>query len=113
MVPRFAFSTRGAAQNRSVRPAGSSSANDTLFEGYTGGSRKQVLDGFMETGDIGNLDGKGRLYIDGRADDMIVSGGKNVYPGEVERLLATHPSVLEVAVVGCPSSVSDCRPSLS
>jgi fatty-acyl-CoA synthase len=76
--------------------------NDTLFEGYTGGGRKQVVDGFMETGDVGHLDAKGRLYVDGRSDDMIVSGGENVYPAEVERLLGTHPSVLEVAVLGVP-----------
>jgi acyl-CoA synthetase (AMP-forming)/AMP-acid ligase II len=76
--------------------------NDTLFEGYTGGGRKQVIDGFMETGDVGHLDAKGRLYVDGRSDDMIVSGGENVYPAEVERLLGTHPSVVEVAVLGVP-----------
>ncbi len=76
--------------------------NDMLFEGYTGGGGKQVVDGFMETGDVGHLDTNGRLFIDGRSDDMIVSGGENVYPAEVERLLATHPSVLEVAVVGVP-----------
>jgi acyl-CoA synthetase (AMP-forming)/AMP-acid ligase II len=54
--------------------------NDTLFEGYTGGGRKQVIDGFMETGDVGHLDTKGRLYVDGRSDDMIVSGGKTSIP---------------------------------
>lgn len=76
--------------------------NDTLFEGYTGGGRKAVIDGFMETGDVGHLDERGRLFVDGRSDDMIVSGGENVYPAEVERLLATHPSVVEVAVLGVP-----------
>jgi acyl-CoA synthetase (AMP-forming)/AMP-acid ligase II len=77
--------------------------NDMLLsQGYTGGGGKRVVDGFMETGDVGHLDTKGRLFVDGRSDDMIVSGGENVYPAEVERLLATHPSVLEVAVVGVP-----------
>jgi fatty-acyl-CoA synthase len=74
--------------------------NDTLFDGYTGGGRKQVVEGFMETGDVGHLDAKGRLYVDGRSDDMIVSGGENVYPAEVERLLGTHPAVIEAAVLG-------------
>lgn len=76
--------------------------NDMLFEGYTGGGGKQVVNGFMETGDVGHLDISGRLFIDGRCDDMIVSGGENVYPAEVERLLATHPSVTDIAVVGIP-----------
>jgi acyl-CoA synthetase (AMP-forming)/AMP-acid ligase II len=76
--------------------------NDMLFQGYTGGGGKQMVNGFMETGDVGHLDATGRLFIDGRCDDMIVSGGENVYPAEVERLLATHPSVVEVAVVGIP-----------
>ena len=76
--------------------------NDTLFEGYTGGGRKQVIDGFMETGDVGHLDAKGRLHVDGRSDDMIVSGGENVYPAEVERLLGSHPKVVEAAVLGVP-----------
>jgi acyl-CoA synthetase (AMP-forming)/AMP-acid ligase II len=77
--------------------------NDMLLvQGYTAGGGKSVVDGFMETGDVGHLDTEGRLFIDGRSDDMIVSGGENVYPAEVERLLATHPAVLEVAVVGVP-----------
>lgn len=72
-----------------------------LFEGYTGGGGKEVVDGFMSTGDVGHLEG-GLLFVDGRDDDMIVSGGENVFPREVEDLLATHPSVAEAAVVGVP-----------
>ena len=52
--------------------------------------------------DVGHLDNVGRLYVDGRSDDMIVSGGENVYPAEVERLLGSHPSVVEAAVLGVP-----------
>ncbi len=72
------------------------------FEGYTNGGGKEERDGLLCTGDLGHFDGDGLLVIDGREDDMIVSGGENVYPGEVEELLARHPSVAEVAVVGTP-----------
>ncbi|TDD89374.1 hypothetical protein E1298_14230 [Actinomadura rubrisoli] len=70
------------------------------FAGYTGGGGRRVLDGLTSTGDLGHFDGAGRLFIDGRADDMIVSGGENVFPGEVENLLGGHPGVAEVSVVG-------------
>jgi fatty-acyl-CoA synthase len=70
------------------------------FEGYTDGRHKQVIDGFMSTGDRGHLDGAGLLYIDGRDDDMIISGGENVYPLEVENLLAERDDVIEAAVIG-------------
>ena len=76
--------------------------NEMLFEGYTGGGGKDVLDGLMATGDVGRLDEEGRLFVEGRDDEMIVSGGENVFPGEVEDVLATHPDVAEVAVVGVP-----------
>jgi fatty-acyl-CoA synthase len=70
------------------------------FEGYTGGGTKEVIDGLMSSGDVGHFDTAGRLFIDGRDDDMIVSGGENVFPAEVEELLAAHPAVAEAAVVG-------------
>jgi fatty-acyl-CoA synthase len=72
------------------------------FSGYVGGGTKAVVDGFMSTGDFGHLDAAGRLFIDGRTDDMIISGGENVFPGEVEEALASHPDVAEVAVFGVP-----------
>jgi len=72
----------------------------TPFEGYTGGGHKDVIDGLMSTGDLGHFDQDGRLYIDGRDDDMIVSGGENVFPGEVEELLLTHPAIAEAAAIG-------------
>jgi fatty-acyl-CoA synthase len=70
------------------------------FEGYTGGGGKQILDGLMSTGDVGHFDRDGRLFVDGRDDEMIVSGGENVFPREVEDLLHDHPAVEEVAVIG-------------
>lgn len=70
------------------------------FAGYTGGGGKRVLDGLTGTGDLGHLDEAGRLFVDGRADDMIVSGGENVFPGEVEDLLGGHPDVADVSVTG-------------
>jgi acyl-CoA synthetase (AMP-forming)/AMP-acid ligase II len=73
-----------------------------LFEGYTGGGNKEVIDGYMSTGDVGHFDGAGRLYVDGREDDMIVSGGENVFPQEVEEVILTLPSVADCAVVGVP-----------
>jgi fatty-acyl-CoA synthase len=74
--------------------------SDLVFEGYTGGGSKEIVDGLMSTGDMGHLDKEGRLFIDSREDDMIVSGGENVYPGEVEELLQNHNSIEDAAVVG-------------
>jgi fatty-acyl-CoA synthase len=74
--------------------------NEMLFEGYTGGGSKDVIDGLMATGDVGHFDDERRLFVDGRDDDMIVSGGENVFPQEVEELLAGHKAVADVAVVG-------------
>jgi acyl-CoA synthetase (AMP-forming)/AMP-acid ligase II len=77
-------------------------ANEMVFEGYTGGGGKEIVRGLMSTGDMGRFDAQGRLFVDGRDDDMIVSGGENVFPREVEDLLADHPQIEEVAVVGVP-----------
>jgi acyl-CoA synthetase (AMP-forming)/AMP-acid ligase II len=74
--------------------------NDTMFEGYTGDQTKEYLDGFISSGDLGYLDESGRLFVVGRDDEMIVSGGENVYPLEVEQTLAAHGDVEEAAVVG-------------
>jgi fatty-acyl-CoA synthase len=74
--------------------------NEMLFDGYTGGGGKDVIDGLMATGDVGHLDEGGRLFVDGRDDEMIVSGGENVFPREVEDLLADHEAIDEVAVIG-------------
>src|SRR4051812_11718921 len=75
--------------------------SELVFEGYTGGGSKETsAEGLMSTGDMGHIDEDGRLFIDSREDDMIVSGGENVYPGEVEELLSKHPQISDAAVVG-------------
>jgi fatty-acyl-CoA synthase len=74
--------------------------NEMAFEGYTGGGGKEIIDGLYSSGDVGHFDSEGRLFIDGRDDEMIVSGGENVVPREVEDLLADHDAVVEVAVIG-------------
>jgi acyl-CoA synthetase (AMP-forming)/AMP-acid ligase II len=74
--------------------------NDTQFDGYTSGTTKDFHAGFMSSGDVGYLDEAGRLFVVGRDDEMIVSGGENVYPIEVEKTLAAHPEVAEAAVIG-------------
>jgi acyl-CoA synthetase (AMP-forming)/AMP-acid ligase II len=75
-------------------------ANEFQFEGYTDGGGKEIVGGMMRTGDVGRLDAAGRLFVEGRDDEMIVSGGENVFPREVEDLLADHADIEEVAVVG-------------
>jgi fatty-acyl-CoA synthase len=74
--------------------------NEMAFEGYTGGGSKELVEGLMSTGDVGHFDEAGRLFVDGRDDEMIVSGGENVFPREVEDLLADHACVEEAAVLG-------------
>lgn len=74
--------------------------NEMLFDGYTGGGGKDVIDGLMSTGDVGHFDRAGHLFVDGRDDEMIVSGGENVFPREVEDLLHDHDAIDEVAIIG-------------
>ncbi|MHC9296161.1 acyl-CoA ligase FadD12 [Mycobacterium sp. LTG2003] len=74
--------------------------NSTQFDGYTSGSTKDFHEGYMCSGDVGYLDEAGRLFVVGRDDEMIVSGGENVYPIEVEKVLTGHPDVAEAAVIG-------------
>jgi len=75
-------------------------ANELLFEGYTGGGSKDFIGEMMATGDVGRFDDGGRLFVEGRDDEMIVSGGENVFPKEVEDLLARHEAVAEAAALG-------------
>ena len=70
------------------------------FEGYTDGRSKQIIDGYMSSGDTGHFDESGLLFVEGRDDDMIVSGGENVFPQEVENLLVAHEDVFDAAVIG-------------
>ena len=74
--------------------------NSSQFEGYTGGGSKEEVGGLLSSGDVGHFDDEGRLFIDGRDDEMIVSGGENVFPAEVEELLGSHESIEEAAAVG-------------
>jgi fatty-acyl-CoA synthase len=75
-------------------------ANSALFEGYTGGGDKTRIGALMSTGDVGRFDEAGRLFVEGRDDEMIVSGGENVFPKEIEDVLARHPAVAEAAAIG-------------
>jgi len=70
------------------------------FEGYTGGGKKQIIDGMLSSGDVGYFDEHGLLYISGRDDEMIVSGGENVFPAEVEDCISGHPDVVEATAIG-------------
>jgi acyl-CoA synthetase (AMP-forming)/AMP-acid ligase II len=74
--------------------------NSLLFEGYSGGGSKTMIDGLMSSGDVGRFDEDGRLYVEGRDDEMIVSGGENVFPQEIEDCLVGHASVVEAAAIG-------------
>lgn len=74
--------------------------NGAPFAGYTDGRTKQIIDGYMSSGDMGHFDDDGLLFVDGRDDDMIVSGGENVFPQEVENLLEERADIAEVAIVG-------------
>ncbi|MGY4712620.1 long-chain-fatty-acid--CoA ligase FadD2 [Mycolicibacterium sp. CBM1] len=74
--------------------------NSFPFEGYTGGGNKQIIDGLLSSGDVGYFDHNGLLFVSGRDDEMIVSGGENVFPAEVEDLISGHPDVVEATAVG-------------
>ena len=89
--------------------------NQLAFEGYTGGGDKEHLGDLLSSGDVGHFDEDGRLFIDGRDDEMIVSGGENVFPREVEDLLADHEAVQRRRRSGSTtsSSGSACAPSSS
>ena len=74
--------------------------NEMLFEGYTGGGTKDVIGNLMATGDVGRFDDSGRMFVESRDDEMIVSGGENVFPKEIEDVLARHDAVSDAAAVG-------------
>ena len=74
--------------------------NTFPFEGYTGGGGKAIIDGLMSSGDVGYFDEHGLLYVSGRDDEMIVCGGENVFPAEVEDLISGHPEVVEATALG-------------
>ncbi|MGV0811112.1 long-chain-fatty-acid--CoA ligase FadD2 [Mycolicibacterium boenickei] len=74
--------------------------NTFPFKGYTGGGGKEIIDGMLSSGDVGYFDEHGLLYVSGRDDEMIVSGGENVFPAEVEDLISGHPEVIEATALG-------------
>ena len=76
--------------------------NEMQFGGYTDGNTKDFRDGLMHTGDLGYFDEDGRLFVAGRDDDMVISGGENVFPRELEDALIGHPAITDVVVVGIP-----------
>lgn len=92
-------------QGREV-PAGTTgrivNKNPTMFRGYSDGEQRAMVEKYMDTGDVGHLDTEGRLFIEGRSDDMIVSGGENVFPQEVETVLLAHPALADAGAVGVP-----------
>ena len=102
--PPYATVVRILDEDGTEAPQGTSGrifvGNGLLFEGYTGGGSKEVVDGLMATGDVGRIGDDGRLYVEGRDDEMIVSGGENVFPKEVEDCIARHDAVGECAAVG-------------
>jgi long-chain acyl-CoA synthetase len=82
-------------------------SGDTVMTGYWGNpeaSARAVVNGWLHTGDIGHFDSDGYLFLTDRAKDVIITGGTNVYPREVEEVLLSHPAVSEVAVIGIPDT---------
>jgi acyl-CoA synthetase (AMP-forming)/AMP-acid ligase II len=73
---------------------------DMVFEGYASGEETKEIEGFLPIGDIGYFDEEGRLFVEGRGDDMVVIGGENVYPAEIEEVIDGIDGVDDVAVVG-------------
>jgi len=79
--------------------------NPTLISGYHGNedaTRSSQRDGFFSVGDVGRVDAEGYYYLESRKTDMVISGGVNIYPREIEDHLSTHPAILEAAVIGVP-----------
>ena len=82
-------------------------SSDEAFTGYWNrpdADADAIRDGWYHTGDMGRLDEDGDLWVVGRVDDMVISGGENIHPTEVEDLLAAHPAVREAAVIGVPDA---------
>jgi fatty-acyl-CoA synthase len=76
--------------------------SDAVFEGYASGNGDQAQTESIHIGDVGWIDEAGRLFVEGRADEMVVIGGENVYPAEIEAVISTVPGVVDVAVFGIP-----------
>ncbi len=81
--------------------------NPTLISGYHGNddaTKSSQRDGFFSVGDCGRVDAEGYYFLESRKSDMVISGGVNIYPREIEDHLSTHPSILEAAVIGVPDA---------
>ena len=78
--------------------------SEMVFEGYTSGDSRPVVDGYISIGDLGRIDERGYVFVEGRSDDMVVVGGENVYPIEIEEVIESHPAVREAAVMGADDS---------
>ena len=76
--------------------------NGGRFDGYTSGVAKETQHDLLASGDVGHFDHEGLLFVDGREDDMVISGGENLFPGEVEELLLHHQRIADAAVIGVP-----------
>jgi fatty-acyl-CoA synthase len=74
--------------------------SDLVFEGYASGEETEERDGYLSIGDVGHLDEEGRLFVEGRGDEMVVVGGENVYPAEIEEVIDGIEGVEDVAVTG-------------
>jgi acyl-CoA synthetase (AMP-forming)/AMP-acid ligase II len=107
--PGIGISVRILRDDRSIADPGERGTifmrGGLLFDGYTADGEatpdaKEVVDKHVNTGDMGHLDEQGRLYVDGRDDDMVVSGGENVFPLEIEQVLGEHSSIDEAVVLG-------------
>jgi fatty-acyl-CoA synthase len=92
------YDANGRRVMASNTPARVFVGSELALRGYTGGHKE--IDGLLATGDIGHLDDAGRLFVDGRDDDMVVSGGENVFPLEIENLLLRRPDIADAAVIG-------------
>lgn len=96
------------AQGREVEPGATGEicvCGPAVFAGYYDNpeaNQKAFRDGWFRTGDLGHMDEEGFVYITGRASDMYISGGSNIYPREIEEKILTHPAIREVAVLGVP-----------
>ncbi|WP_425583988.1 class I adenylate-forming enzyme family protein, partial [Streptomyces rectiviolaceus] len=78
---------------------------DLVMKGYYAAPDKTaetIVDGWLHTGDIGHFDADGYLFITDRKKDMIISGGLNIYPSEIEQVIWSHPAVQDCAVIGVP-----------
>lgn len=105
----FGVDIRVVDTDGAVCPTGQSGEvvirGDTVMKGYWNqpeATREAIVDGWLHTGDAGYFDADGYLYIHDRVKDIIITGAENVYPAEVESVLADHPAVLDVAVIGVP-----------